>query len=220
MKNEELVKKSIQYFNENRDLFFERYTRGVSKDFKKFAVFTAGMSGVGKTEFAIALKEIDKNILHIDTDDIREFFRPIGYNGQNSNIFQKASSKGFSELFSYAMKNEFSLICDSNFASIEIAEQNIKRLLKRDYEVIIFYLYNEPKVCFEYAIRREVVTNRKVPKDVFIRNNENSYKTILEIKDTFYDKIKLHFIDKRNNNTYSDIDSAKLKNLIGDNYDF
>ena len=206
--------------NENKEQFFQTYTKGIKKDFKKFAIFTAGMSGVGKTEFAIALKEVDNNILHIDTDDIREFFRPIGYDGQNSNIFQKASARGFSELFSYAMKNEFSLICDSNFASIEIAEQNINRLLKRNYEVVIFYLYNNPKVCFEYAIRREVVTNRKVPKDVFIKNNENSYKTVLEIKDKFYGKIQLHFIDKRDNNIHSDIDSSTPKNLIGENYDF
>jgi 2-phosphoglycerate kinase len=57
------------------------------------------MSGVGKTEIATFLKEIDNNILHIDTDEIREFFRLICYDGQNSDIFQKASSKGFSELF-------------------------------------------------------------------------------------------------------------------------
>ena len=95
-------------------------------------------------------------------------------------------------------------MCDSNFASIEIAEQNINRLLKRNYEVVIFYLYNNPKV----------------PKDVFIKNNENSYKTVLEIKDKFYDKIQLHFIDKRDNNIHSDIDSSTLKNLIGENYDF
>lgn len=41
------------------------------------------MSGVGKTEFSIFLKENNQNLLHIDTDEIREFFRPVGYDGQN-----------------------------------------------------------------------------------------------------------------------------------------
>ena len=143
----------------------------------------------------------------------------IGYDGQNSDIFQKASSKGFNELFTYSMKNNLSIILDSNFASLDLEIQNIERLLKRDYKVEIFYLYNNQSVCFEYAIRREVVTKRKVPKDVFIKSNENSYKTIIEIKNIFKDKVILNFFNKKDNTIYENIDSSFLKNLIGDNFD-
>jgi len=66
------------------------------------------------------------------------------------------------------------LILDSNFANIDVAIKNIERLLKREYMVNIMYLYNEPDDCYEYATRRELVTHRKVPKDVFIRSNINS----------------------------------------------
>ena len=45
------------------------------------------MSGVGKTEFGQFLKENNTNLLHIDTDNIRDFFRDVGYNGQNSYSF-------------------------------------------------------------------------------------------------------------------------------------
>jgi len=183
------------------------------------AVFTAGMSGVGKTEFAISLKEFDNNLLHIDTDEIREFFRPIGYDGQNSDLFQKASSRGFNELFSYAIKRGFSLICDSNFANSDIAVQNIERLLKKDYAIDIFYLYNHPKVCFEYAIRREIVTHRKVPKEVFLRSNENSYQTVCYIKEYFKKKVTLTLIDKRDNSIHRDIDTQTIKKIIGDDFE-
>ena len=43
----------------------------------------------------------------------------------------------------------YSLIMDSNFANIEVAVLNIKRLLKKSYKIKIFYLYDyiytEPK---------------------------------------------------------------------------
>ena len=76
--------------------FIETYTQNVKPTDEKIAIFTAGMSGVGKTELATFLTEQNPNLLHIDTDEIREFFRPIGYDGQNSNLYQKVASRGFS----------------------------------------------------------------------------------------------------------------------------
>jgi len=46
--------------------------------------------------------------------------KAIGYDGQNSNLFQKAS---FNELFTYALKHKLSLILDSNFANIKKVTQ-------------------------------------------------------------------------------------------------
>ena len=178
------------------------------------------MSGVGKTEFAIYLKEHSNELLHIDTDEIRKFFQPVGYNGQNADIFQKPSSRGFSELFNYALKNNYSLILDSNLSSINQATQNIERLLKRDYSVVINYFYNSPKKCFEYAIRREVVTHRKVPKEIFIKSNINSFTTVIELKSIFKDDIILNFFDKRYDKFYRDIDSDFLQKEIGNEFDF
>jgi adenylate kinase family enzyme len=217
----EIIQESIQYLNNNKKAFLEHYTKDIYPSDYKGAIFTAGMSGVGKTELAIFLKEQDPNLLHIDTDEIREFFRPIGYNGQNAPLFQKASSRGFSELFTYALKNDLSLILDSNFANINTAIQNIERLLKREYMITIMYLYNEPDECFEYATRRELVTHRKVPKDVFIRSNINSYETVIAIKSLFKDKVVLNFANasKTNQGIYEDIDVVELKKLIGDRFD-
>jgi len=78
------------------------------------------MSDVGKTELATFLKEENPKLLYIDTDDIREFFRSIGYDGQNSNLYQKVASRGFSELFSHSLKKGYSLVMDLNFANIEV----------------------------------------------------------------------------------------------------
>jgi len=210
---------SIQYLNTNKQNFLQEYTKNIKTLDKKLAIFTAGMSGVGKTEFAIYLKETNENLLHIDTDEIRNFFQEVGYNGQNSDVFQKVASRGFNELFNFSIKKGYSLILDSNFASKSQSIQNIERLLKRDYSIQIYYLYNNPKICFTYATTREVVTKRKVPKDVFIKSNENSYKTIIEIKTIFKDKIILHFFDKRDNTFYKNISTKLLNKIIGNDFD-
>jgi len=108
---------------------------------------------------------------------------------------------------------------DSNFANIEVAVLNIKRLLKKSYKIEIFYLYDYPELSYEYATRREVVTHRKVPKDVFSRSNINSYKTVLEIKELFEKEVQLTFFDNRNGNVYNNIEIDVLKSLIGENFD-
>ena len=217
--NDEIIKQSITYLNQNKKAFLETYTKGIEPSADKVAVFTAGMSGVGKTELAIFLKEENPKLLHIDTDKIREFFRPIGYNGQNSDLYQKAASRGFSELFSYSLKKGYSLIMDSNFANIDVAVLNIERLLKKSYTLKVFYLYDHPELCYEYATRREVVTHRKVPKDVFVQSNHNSYKTVLRIKELFEKEVELTFFDNRNAHVYNNIKIDLLKSLIGENFD-
>ena len=217
--DEETIKASIAYLNQNKKDFLKEYRKNIEPSTDKVAIFTAGMSGVGKTELATFLTESNPNLLHIDTDEIREFFRAIGYDGQNSNLYQKVASRGFSELFTYALKNNLSLIMDSNFANIEVAVLNIKRLLKKSYKIEVLYLYDYPELCFEYTTRREMVTHRKVPKDVFVRSNINSYKTVLEIKELFREQVTLNFFDKRDSNIYNNIEIESLKNIIGGDFD-
>jgi len=89
------------------------------------------MSGIRKTKFGVFLREINPNLLHIDTDSVRSFFELVGYDGENLYIFQKSASK---------------------------AIENIELLLDRDYKI---------EICYEYAIKGEVVTKRKVP-DVYL----------------------------------------------------
>ena len=215
----EIERVAIRHLNENKQVFLAAYTEGIEPLEEKSVIFTAGMSGVGKTEFAIYLKEQNPKLLHIDTDEIRKFFAPIGYNGQNSDIFQKAASRGFNELFNHAIKRSYSVILDSNFASIEQARQNIERLLKRSYNIQIVYFYNQTDECFKYATEREVVTFRRVPKDVFIRSNENSYRTVIEIKKLFREKVILNFLDRRDESYHLDVDENFIVERIGENFE-
>ncbi len=139
-----LEKVATDYLNQNKQKFLNNYTDNIESLDEKTAIFTAGMSGVGKTELGVFFKETNPNILHIDTDSIRDFFKPIGYNGQNSNLFQKVASRGFNELFNYALKQGYSI---------------------------------------------------------------------------FEENINLHFIDKRNDNFYENIDEVFIKNKIGEYFE-
>ena len=214
-----LISNAINYINQNKKEFIAQCTDGIEAQQNKVAVFTAGMSGVGKTEFGQFLKEQDPNLLHIDTDTIRDFFKPVGYTGQNSNTFQKPASKGFSKLFDYALKKGLSIILDSNLSNISKATENIDRLLNKGYKVELYYLYNNPAVCYEYAIKREVVTNRKVPYDIFTKSNIDSFSTVITLKQQYNGKITLNYLDKRDDTLYKDIDSDKLIEKIGGYFD-
>ncbi len=187
---------------------------------KKEAILTAGMSGVGKTELSQTLKT-ENNLLHIDTDEIREYFSAVGYNGQNSEVFQKPASKGFSKLFDYALKKGLSIILDSNLSNFDKAVENIQRLLNKNYLVTILYLYDKPEKCLIYTKKREIITKRKVPYNIFVKSNLDSYETVIKLKTKFKDDIILNFIDKRNNTVilYKNINICKLKKVIGVNFD-
>ena len=51
-----------------------------------------------------------------------------------------------------------------------------------------------------------------------IRNNINSYNTVLELKSIFKESVNLHFIDKENNSFYKNVDDAFIINKIGEKF--
>ena len=89
---ETMEDQSIEFAKENKKQFLERLVEGVipEEPGKKIAVFMAGSPGAGKTEVATGLAEIFKNVVIIDADVFRSCFP--GYNGHNSDEFQKGSS--------------------------------------------------------------------------------------------------------------------------------
>ena len=56
-------------------------------------------------------------------------------------------------------------------------------------------------------------------KGITASSNENSYKTVLAIKNMFENDVILNFLDKRDNQIYNDIDSDFIKNIIGGDFE-
>ena len=216
MKNEdELEKLSIKYLKENRSLLFETYLSNRNPLDDKIAYLTAGPSGAGKTEFISQFLETENDLVHLDIDSVRDFFKPLGYDGTNSDAFQKASSWGVQFLFDEAVKSrDLSLALDSNLSHFQTAKENMLKLLKQNYKVEIFYIYNDLENCFLYTKKRESVTSRIVPEDVFFNSVKNSRSTTYEIKKLFSKDIVLNLIDKRDNTYHENINHEEFIKII------
>lgn len=158
---------------------------------------------------------MEKNLVHLDIDNVRTFFTSVGYNGSNSDIFQKPASWGVQFLFDEAIKTRnLSLAIDSNLSHFQTAKENMIKLLKQNYKVEIFYVYNDLEKCFLYTKKRESVTNRTVPENVFFTSVVQSRNTTFEIKKLFSNDITLNVIDKRDNSYYENISFDRFKEII------
>ncbi|MEA1893473.1 MAG: zeta toxin family protein [Campylobacterota bacterium] len=211
----ELEQTAIKYLKENRENLFKKYLDTKFPMDEKIAYFTAGPSGAGKTEFIQRFIEIESNLLHLDIDIVRGFFKSVGYNGKNSDIFQKPASWGVQFLFDEAIKNrDLSLVVDSNLSHFQTAKENMLKLLKQNYKIEIFYVYNDLEKCFLYTKKRETVTSRVVPEDVFFKSVLKSRSTTYAIKKLFSEDIILNVIDKRDNSYYENISCDKFLKII------
>ena len=101
----------------------------------------------------------------IDADYFRAQFPE--YNGKNSSVFQKASSWLVEQSLKYVLEHGYSFILEDTFAILS-AEKNIIRALKNNFRVTIFYVYQDPKVAWDFTRKRELAEGRHVPKEMFI----------------------------------------------------
>lgn len=69
----EVEKEAIKYLKVNRKFLFETYLDKYFPIEEKVAYFTAGPSGVGKTEFIQQFLEVESNLVHLDIDKVRDF---------------------------------------------------------------------------------------------------------------------------------------------------
>lgn len=209
-----IEEQALTYLKDNKKDFLKKYLNGYEIQEIKTAIFTAGASGAGKTEYAISRKEKEPFLLHMDIDNIREFFSPIGYNGSNSSDYQRPASKGVNWLFDRATKKGYSFILDSNFAEATIAQSNIQRLLDKGYVIEINYIFRNIEKSFEFAKKRESITKRKVPLEVVQSSFKNSFDTTLLIKSIFQDAIILNLFDRENDIIHEDIDENQFYILL------
>jgi UDP-N-acetylglucosamine kinase len=205
---------ALEYLKENKKDFLNKYLDGFKEQDIKTAIFTAGASGAGKTEYAVSRKEKEPFLLHIDIDEIRDFFTPIGYNGTNSSDYQRPSSKGVNWIFDRATKKGYSFILDSNFAESSIAQSNIQRLLDKEYVIEINYIFRNIEKSFEFAKKRESITKRKVPLEIVKSSFKNSFDTTLFVKSIFKETIILNLIDRENDIIHEDIDENQFFDFL------
>jgi|GEM_PF-501292 len=199
--NDEIIsQEALEYIKLNKNKLVNLFL--VQQNTSKKMYCLAGSPGAGKSEIAQTISNA-KNIDIIEADEIRKICPH--YNGKNSNLFQKASSKGVNILVDTAFKKEYSFILDGNFSELRLQEENISRATKKNYDIEIYFIYRPLEIALEYTQIREEKEGRNIPKNIFYRKFIDSIKTVNSIVKT-YANVKVTFYDL-NKKTYEVINS-------------
>lgn len=199
-----ISEEALQFVKQNRKMLIGGFAslNDYPPSEKPFTIFMAGSPGAGKTEFSKSFnpdlfkftKEQETKIVRIDADEIRHLIPQ--FNGKNSSEVQRAASKGVDILFDYVQKKGQNVIVDGTFANYEISCNNVKRALARERSVGIFYLYQDPKIAWEFTKKRDEIEGRKITKRFFIRSFFAAKDNVNKVKGIFKEKIVLDLIIK------------------------
>ena len=187
-----------RFIKDNKDLLIEKFANLKyipSKD-SPFSIFMAGSPGAGKTEFSKSFINSNSSIsaARIDADEIKEIIPQ--YNGHNSDIVQGASALGVEKIYDFVMKNNQNVIVDGTFANYKISQSNIKRSIKKNRIVGIFYIYQDPLIAWDFTRKRGKLEGRYVPKEMFIESFFAARENVKRIKLDFKGKVKIFLIKK------------------------
>jgi predicted ABC-type ATPase len=166
---------------------------------RPLSIYMAGSPGAGKTEFSkqfIALFEekFSTKIVRIDADEIRALLPQ--YSGENSWQVQGAAAIGVEKLYDSVLRNRQHVILDGTLSRYEKAKDNIRRSIDKGRDQVIFFLYQEPNVAWEFTQKREKVEGRHIPRDAFIESFVSSRHNADRIKRELGASVQLNVVIK------------------------
>lgn len=211
-----LSEQYLEYAKINEHKFIQKIIGGKEPQSKKEAVFMAGSPGAGKTEFVSILSSNYEQYVIIDADRFRLLFPD--YNGENSILFQQACGWLVQQTLSYCLENGYAFILDGTFAVRSISKV-IKRVLKKDFIISVFYVYQEPRIAWKFTQKREQVEGRHVPKATFIEAFIHSRENIIKVKRN-NPQVLVNLIIKNYENDISEVhfDAENMELLLPLNY--
>lgn len=171
-----------QYVKDHKKKIIEEIvsSSGCLRTSKPGTVFMAGSAGAGKTEFSKnLLRDAELKFVRIDADEVRNMLPQ--YTGKNSHVVQSACSLAVEKIYDYVLDKKYNALMDSTLSSIKVAVKNIDRSIAKERPVVIFYLYQDPLIDWDFTQKREKLEGRKISKDVFIETFIGSYKTVNEL---------------------------------------
>ncbi|MEI6478892.1 MAG: zeta toxin family protein [bacterium] len=225
-KEEEIIaKKAVKFINKNKEMIIVRFAdlSDFIPDEFPITIFMAGSPGAGKTEFSKDLVEAFKNRpVRIDADDLREIFEE--YNGANAHVFQKAVSIGVDILYRHCLKNNLNVVLDGTFAHRRV-EENIQRSLDLERSVEIYFVYQKPKIAWNFTQKREMVEHRRITKEAFIKTFLGARDNVNMVKRRFGDRIMLNLLIKditnlRVKKKFIDIKREEVDSYLGRIYNY
>lgn len=145
MTDEEMRVAAIEFAKHNKNRIAKEFANIANYPSVKKAVsiFMAGSPGTGKTEYSKNLIEffennIERSLVRIDSDDVRLMI-PC-YTGENSHLFQGATSLIVEKIHDLVLHQEQDFILDGTMAKYDKALDNIKRKNREQkYTKVRFY---------------------------------------------------------------------------------
>ena len=164
------------------------------------SVFMAGSPGAGKTEASIELiAKIGTPVIRIDPDELRN--ECPGYCGANAYLFQSAVSVLVEKIHDEALEQRQSFLLDGTLSNYRRARQNIERSLGRKRTVQLLYVYQEPRLAWEFVQAREAVEGRRIPTEQFVEQYFAAREVANQLKAELGKAIKLDLLLKNNDNS-------------------
>jgi UDP-N-acetylglucosamine kinase len=164
------------------------------------SVFMAGSPGAGKTEASIELlAALGTSAIRIDADELRT--RCPGYEGGNAWLYQKAASVLVEKVHDLALEQNQSFILDATFSNYERAKHNIVRSLKKKRIVQILYVYQEPRLAWQFVQDREKAEGRRVLPEKFVDQYFQAREVVNRVKTEFGGALKVDLLLKNVDNS-------------------
>jgi predicted ABC-type ATPase len=164
------------------------------------SVFMAGSPGAGKTEASIELiAKLGTPVIRIDPDELRN--ECPGYAGPNAYLFQPAVSILVEKIHDRALEQSQSFLLDGTLSNYERARRNIERSLGRQRTVQILYVYQEPKLAWDFVQAREAAEGRRIPTEQFIEQYFAARDVVNRLKAELGKAIAVDLLLKNNDNS-------------------
>lgn len=152
------------------------------------------------------------------------------YEGGNSWLFQKGVSVLVDKIHDLALKQKQSFLLDGTLTNYEIAEKNIKRSLNKGRTVQILYVYQEPKLAWQFVQARERNEGRNIRPEDFARQYFSAREVVNKIKQKFGKELRVDLlikdydgshkvykagVDRIDNHVPEKYDRSALEKLLG-----
>jgi predicted ABC-type ATPase len=167
---------------------------------KPATVLMAGCTGAGKTEFSKRLLAVETQLPITKKYEIKKYVRAdpdefyvllkneLKLSGDFRSELNYACIKLVEKLADTALHNRQNLLIDSSFSQ-EKALTNIERSLLKKRTVHIYFIYELPKIAWNYVLKRQKLEGRKVTKDFFIQTYLGSIETVKKAVARYGNKI-------------------------------
>ncbi len=90
---------------------------------------------------------------------------------------------------------------DGTLSHYEVAFRNVKRSLKRKRTVQILYVYQEPRLAWDFVQAREAAEGRRIKLEHFIDQYFAAREAVNQLKREFGKEIRVDLLLKNNDNS-------------------